>query len=112
MLEELRRIAFSDVGEMFDEAGQLRNIEDLPPEVRSALSSLKIVRKTGGGPDSGACVYELKLWDKLKALEILAKHFGLLAERLESDVHHVYSWLPSGTQAASVPVEELPKALR
>ena len=84
-LEELRRVAFSDLGECFDEQGRLQAASHtLPPEVRSFLSSVKVVRKNlvvGDGSQEWVC--EIKLWDKLRALEILAKHFALLVDRVQ-----------------------------
>jgi hypothetical protein len=37
-------------------------------------------------------VVEVRLWDKLRALEMLAKHFALLTERLEHGGEVVFRW--------------------
>ena len=76
-------MAFSDVGACFDQ-GDLRPLADMSPEVRSTVASLKVVKRnltTGDGVVD--TIHELKLWDKLRALEMLAKHFGLIKERVE-----------------------------
>ena len=43
-LEELRRIAFFDFGELFDDRGNLKNVKTLPPEVRAVLAASEVVR--------------------------------------------------------------------
>jgi len=83
-LEELRRVAFSDIGACFDEQGNLRPIRTLPAEVRSFVSSVKVVRKNlTAGDGSQEWVHEIKLFDKRRALEILAKHVALLVDRVQ-----------------------------
>jgi hypothetical protein len=37
-------------------------------------------------------VVEVRLWDKLRALEMLAKHFALLTEPLEHGGEVVFRW--------------------
>jgi hypothetical protein len=42
-----------------------------------------IVKNAKGGDGHTDKVHKIKLWDKTRALEALAKHFGLVRERLE-----------------------------
>ena len=59
--------------------GDLRPLADMSPEVRSTVASLKVVKRnltTGDGVVD--TIHEVKLWDKLRGLEMLAKHFGLI----------------------------------
>ena len=84
MLEEYRRLGFSDIGAVFDSRGQLRSIAEIPPEVRAFIASVKTTKKNltvGDGVMED--VVEVKLWDKVRALEGLAKHFGLLIDRVQ-----------------------------
>jgi hypothetical protein len=61
--------------------------QDLPPEVRSALASVKVVIKNVAAGDGHVdFVHEIKAWDKPRALEMLAKHFKLLTDQVEVDV--------------------------
>ena len=64
ILEELAAIAFARVPDyMVQEDGQLRLRDDLRPRQRAAIASV----------ENG----KVKFYDKMKALELLGKHFGL-----------------------------------
>jgi phage terminase small subunit len=87
-LEETRRNAFSDIGALFDERGNLKPIHTLPADVRSTIASVEVViRNAAAGDGHTDTIHKVKLWSKDKALELLMKHFSLLAERvkLETD---------------------------
>jgi phage terminase small subunit len=83
VVEELRRVAFSDLGAFFDANGNLRPLKDLSAEERSALASIRVVTRPIAGGEKGDVeyVHELKLWDKVRALETLARHLGMLLDR-------------------------------
>jgi terminase small subunit-like protein len=87
-LEEARRNAFSDIGALFDEQGRLKPLHTLPAEVRSTIASVEVIVKNAAGGDGHTdVVHKVRLWSKDKALELLAKHFSLLVNRvkLETD---------------------------
>jgi phage terminase small subunit len=84
VLEEIRRLSFSDTGALYDADGHLRPLHQLPPAVRACIASIKTTKKNltvGDGAQED--VVEVRLWDKLRALEMAAKHFALLTERVE-----------------------------
>lgn len=84
VLEELRRLAFSDVRSLFDKAGNLRPLHELTAEQAAAIASLEVVKKNVAAGDGVVdTVHKVRIWDKTKALDSLAKHFGLLTERVE-----------------------------
>lgn len=86
VLEEHRRLAFSDIGHLFTTDGKLKPITSLPAEIRSCISSVKVMKRNLIAGDGVAeDVIEIKLWDKNKALENLMKHFGLMVD-LHADV--------------------------
>lgn len=94
VLEEYRRIAFMDIRTFFDDAGNLRPIPQLTAEQGCSLASLEVIVKNAEAGDGHTDrVHKFKLWDKLKALESLAKHFGLLTEKIEHSgvlvIHHM-----------------------
>jgi phage terminase small subunit len=93
-LEEIRRLGFSDIGALFTDAGRLKPLHELPPAARACIASIKTTKKNltvGDGTQED--VVEVRLWDKLRALEMAAKHFALLTERLEHGGEVAYRWL-------------------
>ncbi len=88
VINELRLLAFSDIGQILDFTdtdAKLRPVKDIPEAARRVLSSMKVKRHLEGSGDDARMVevVEFKLWDKLSALEKLAKHLGLLIDRTE-----------------------------
>lgn len=79
VLEEYRRVAFSDLRRLFDESGNLKPIHELNDDEAACLASLEVVKKNlEAGDHKTDTVHKLRLWDKLKALDSLAQHFDLL----------------------------------
>ena len=73
----MRRIAFFDIGTLFDAKGHLKPIRDLAPEARAALASVEVVRQNiTVGDGKQEWVHKVKVWDKARVLEMLAKHAG------------------------------------
>jgi phage terminase small subunit len=75
VLLELARIAFADIGELFDEAGGLRAVQDLTEEQTRAIASFSMDRL--GDIDK----IQFKMHDKLSALEKIGKHLGMFVDR-------------------------------
>ena len=103
VLEELRRVGFANVRGLFQPDGQLKPVTDWSDEQLAAVSSMDIVTvdRENAPP---ARVHKLRLWNKVAALDTLAKHFGLLKEKVELEhptsiriIHeHVADGAPSG----------------
>jgi phage terminase small subunit len=86
ILSELMRLAIVDIGEAFDAAGNLKPIHEIPEDVRRAMAGVdvsEIYSGTGGDREMIGVLKKVKFWDKLRALEVLAKHLGLLVERVK-----------------------------
>lgn len=77
VLRDLGRIAFSDLRQLFDERGRLRPIETWPTDTAAAVSSVEKRQAKA----SSAEVVRIRFWDKLGALNTLAKHFQLLKDQ-------------------------------
>ena len=93
ILEEARRLAFVDIRGFFDADGNLKPIHKLTVEQGAALASMEVIIKNAEAGDGKTDrVHKFKLWDKLKALELLAKRFGLLTERLQVDGALEITW--------------------
>ena len=82
ILEELRRIALCDYRTLFDEKGNLRPVTEWTEELGSCVTSIEVVKRNLH-PDDGQTdlIHRVRLADKVKALEALSKHFGLLIDR-------------------------------
>lgn len=82
-LEEFRRIAFVDFRSYFDALGNLKPITEWTPEQGAAVAGFEVIKKNAAAGDGVVdTVHKFKAWDKVRALESLAKHFGLLAENV------------------------------
>ncbi|QTL05846.1 terminase small subunit [Aquabacter sp. L1I39] len=82
VLQELARIAFADIGQLFDAEGKLKPLSQLDPDDRAAIRSLQITtREMGDGTLERKAA--IQVWDKLAALEKLARHLGLLSAPAE-----------------------------
>lgn len=96
VLEELRRLAFADLGALYDEQGNLKPLHQLTPEQRAPLAGLETVIKNAAAGDGHTdTVLKVKTWDKVRALEQLAKHFGLLTEKVEHSGGLEITWKDS-----------------
>src|SRR3990167_2141955 len=81
VLLELGRLAFSDIRVLFDENGNLKPVKDLTDDQAAMLASVEVVRQNlTSGDGTQEWVHKVKSWDKLKALEMLARHLKLLNE--------------------------------
>lgn len=84
VLEELGRVAFSDIRTLFDDDGNLLKITDLDKDTTATLAGLDITTTHGAknedGTDTVEQTYKFKQWDKIAALEKLARHLGMFKE--------------------------------
>ena len=80
VLEEIAKMAFVNIQDLYDENGILKPINELPRHVAAGIQSVKV------NLTEACAVQEVKLWDKKGALELLGKHLRLFADRLELDV--------------------------
>lgn len=86
ILGQLTDIALADIRTLVDGENRLLRIHELPARTARALKSVKVVTRAGPPDESGRPtiqhVHEYGFWDKLSALDKLAKHRGLLADGL------------------------------
>ncbi len=86
-------IAYSDPTTLYDENYALKPMKDWPPEMRQAIKRIE-PRLANVDPGDGQAdkVLRLELHDKVKPLEMLFKHLGLLTERLEHSGTVSFKW--------------------
>lgn len=82
VLAEYAKIAFADIGQIFDEAGELLTIHAMPPDIRAAIASFELETSERG---EGAVlnIAKIKMLDKLGALGQVGRHLGLFNDKLE-----------------------------
>lgn len=89
----MRRLAFSDVRDLFDAQGNLRPIHTLTPEQSACIAGLEVIIKNAEAGDGKTDkVHKVKVWDKPKVLDMLGKHFGLLIEHVNHQGNLKISW--------------------
>jgi phage terminase small subunit len=86
VLAGLAEIASVDVRDLFNEDGELLPLKEIPPGVRRAIAGIDVEELFEGRGESRKKVgraRKIKLWDKVRALEMLAKHHKLITEKVE-----------------------------
>jgi phage terminase small subunit len=77
VLEELGHVAFLDLGELYDEMGNLLNVKDMPEKARRALAGIKVFEEFEGfgeAREKVGEVREVKTSSKVDALRTLLQH--------------------------------------
>lgn len=79
IVQELKKIGFSDISQFLDSENAIKDISKLPPELSTCVESIKKTETEFGGEDNGGTKtsIQFKLHSKLDALEKLAKYVGL-----------------------------------
>lgn len=85
VLEELRRVAFANARDYFEPGTRdAKHPLDLTVEQGAALAGFEVLIKNAKAGDGVTdTIHKFKLWNKVQSLEILAKHFALLVEKVE-----------------------------
>lgn len=82
VLQELARIGFSDIRNIFDDNGNLRSPKNWSDATAAAVSSVEVVTRSLGEGDV-EYVHKIKVWDKNSALEKIGKHLGMFVDKQE-----------------------------
>jgi phage terminase small subunit len=85
LLQELGRVALSQVAHYFDPVtGAAKRPAELGPDAGGALAGFEVVIKNAEAGDGHTdTIHKFKLWDKVKAIELYMKHYGMLIEKVE-----------------------------
>ena len=79
VLREAALIAYSDIRTLLDEQGQLLPASKWPDAVAAAVSGIEVTKRNlTAGDGAQEDVVKVKLWDKMKAIELLMRHLQLL----------------------------------
>lgn len=93
VLLELARVAFSDVASFFNPDGTIKKPADLDEDQRAVLAGFEAsIQNVSAADGKQDLIHKFKAWDKVKALELLAKHFGLTTEKVEHQGEIKITW--------------------
>lgn len=83
ILQEYARLAFFDIGNLYDETGKLKAIDDLDEDTRRAIVGLDITVESSAENGSTDYVKKVKMADKKGALQDLAKINNMFIEKVD-----------------------------
>lgn len=89
VLREIMRVAFFDLGAIYNDDGTLKRVADMPLDARRALAGVESfeVFTKGAEPTKLGDTRKVKILDKLKALELLGRHLALFNDKLDLNVN-------------------------
>lgn len=76
VIEELGKIAFSDIRELMTADNAVLDLKQVDDDTAGAISAIEVDEIRMEGMTIGE-TKKVKLWDKMRALDSLGKHFGL-----------------------------------
>ena len=107
VFEELAAIAFFNIQDTVDqETGEPLHLMDLPDNVARCVKKFR-VNRTELDDGTEVVEYEYEFWDKLEALEMLAKHLGILEQLAPQVDVNVFGWKDIMDALARPPVDPL-----
>lgn len=89
VLDEIRKLALSDLRKVFDEQGKLLPPDQWPDDVAMAVSSVEVdelFEGVGRERKQIGFTKKVKFWNKGHALEMLARHLSLFNDKLKVEI--------------------------
>ena len=93
-LKEVARLAYADVRNLYDSAGNLIPVHQLDDDTAATVASIEVEEEFSGKGESRALTGHLrkvKTHDKRAALDMAMKYHGMYIERHEHTVTHSYA---------------------
>lgn len=90
VLKELNHIGTVDLSDAYNDRGALKRIQDIPEDIRRCIAGVETDEIWDGvGKDRTWIGYtkKIKLFDKIKALELIGKKFAMFVDRTRVDIH-------------------------
>lgn len=85
VLQELAKLGFSDIRNIFGPDGELKSPADMDDNVSASVASIEVVlRAVPGSNGEVEKVAKIKSWDKLGALTQLGRHLGMFTDKTET----------------------------
>lgn len=89
VLKELKHMGTVDISQAYDEHNKLKPLSEIPEEVRRCISGVDTEELFEGvGKDREMVGYtkKIKIFDKIKALELIGKKFAMFIDRTKVDL--------------------------
>ena len=86
VVNQYKRFAFSDLRKFFNKDGTLKSIHELDDDTAQALAGMDIAELISGKDGPIINTKKIKVVDKLKALDSIARHFGMFKDKVEVDL--------------------------
>ena len=89
IVREAAAVAFSDLRELYDDKGQLLPVHLWPAGVAESIAGVEVEELFEGRGDEREHVGRLKKikrWDKVRALELLARYKGMFVDQVKLSV--------------------------
>jgi len=86
VLNELMLVGFADIGDAFDEDGNLLPLHEMPESIRRTIAGFEVhelFEGTGEDRSKVGVLKKVKFLDKQRGLELLGKHRKLFIDRVE-----------------------------
>jgi len=80
---ELACLAFVDPLQLFDDAGDLKPLKDIPEDIRRAITSVDILTSTDKFTGKKTTLKKIKLANKEHTLELMARILGMIKTKFE-----------------------------
>lgn len=87
VVDELNVMMSADIADAYDEQGCLKAVHDMPLSIRRAIASIEVDEiYEGRGEDRHLVGYtkKVKLWDKVKGVELMARKQKMLTDKVET----------------------------
>jgi phage terminase small subunit len=81
IFRELSLIALLDPAKMLDENGRLLPLDQLPLELRHGIPAMTVIQSRSESDPKDVRVVQKFHFDKISALTLLLRHFGMLTRR-------------------------------
>lgn len=87
--EELKSIGLADIRGAYDDQGNLKDMKDMPAELARVIAGVDVneeFQTVDGQPEKIGTTKKIKLWDKLRALELLGKNLSMFRDAVDHNV--------------------------
>lgn len=87
-LTELARVGLSDIRKLYDEDGRLKHPKDWDPDTAAAVAGVEVTEEFEGtrkDREHVGTTKKVRVFDKVRALELLSKHLGIIGNGKHRD---------------------------